>query len=95
MDVETKAEILVLSERIALIQDRVDSGESDLEKLREEVDSLGRELHEERKSALDQRQDKEIEKLSRSTHKWEVTIGILVFIETVVGVLMYFGSIHG
>ena len=67
--------------RFELVEDRLDHYRDRIENLEELF-----EAH------FDAKQEKELLGLTKATHRWEVIIGILVLIETVFGVLMYF---HG
>lgn len=71
--IESKMELL--SERFILLQDRFDSRESDLEELQEEISILKGEFHDYKVEEFERRQAEELNKLARSSHKWEVLIG--------------------
>ena len=75
--------LIKIINKLELFNERLDHYKERLDNLEEEIDSI-------RESNLDSK----VMRLTKSSHKWEVIIGVLVFIETVVGLIMLYNGLY-
>ena len=79
-----------LIEKYIHIRDKIGDYNKQLDHYKERLDNLEEEIDSIKESNLDSK----VMRLTKSSHKWEVIIGVLVFIETVVGLIMLYNGLY-
>lgn len=76
-------DIRKVAERTDLLDERLDHYKERLDNLESMIQEI-----------KDLDTEKKVMKLTKSSHRWEVLIGVLVFVETVFGAIMLYNGFH-